>query len=787
MKKILLTLSIILCANIVLVGQEDTIINNIKYEIESVPEGQQATNAIVKKAEDNISGNVSILNSVPINGTNYPVTKITEKAFENKANITSITIPNSITSIGKGAFKKCSGLTSITIPNSVTSLGEEVFGECTNLTSINLPTSIISIGKGAFKKCTNLTSITIPNSVTSLGEKVFEECSSLTSVNLPNSITSLEKETFKKCTNLTNITIPNSVTSFEEKVFSECSSLASITIPESVTSIGKGAFEKCTSLDSIICLATIAPTINNNNNNEGPGNHQVGQGGPAAGGPAVNGPGNEPGNIFKEATQEKTLTILFNCDYSSWINYPNANIRMTYHWIRPAERKELEGEFKVNDTTSLINEGVLKIKQGGQLINETTTNVSGIFEVETTNLTAEQWHLIGLPFTNYKLETLIPGTMELSILEFDYSNGLWSEDWATIDTEIKKGESFLAYSWWTEPTIFTNYGDIWDYQNNAVGSYDFNQAPLYSLNNEDVTVTKTLVYSNEGYWMALANPYTFKLNIATFLSNQSNIQGEVYYRLNDDNETWTVVTSGEINVTEGFFVNFTSGGEKSAIFKKSQRLVNSAKSSNEREFVKLAMIDGNREIEVLFAHNEEAEEGYDIFDANKLFSMSEVTEPYFVTNDKALVKEEVNTLPYYATMNVRSFETKEVSFKLTSLPEGIAVSLIDGEEIIDLNGDIVYTTNITAGENANRFKVLFKKSVGLSDVEDLNIEISNNNRIVNVSSTENNLQIEVYNALGQRVYETKARNFSLNDLTAGAYVVKAFNKSASKTTKIVIH
>ena len=413
--------------------------------------------------------------------------------------------------------------------------------------------------------------------------------------------------------------------------------------------------------------------------------------------------------------------------------------------------------------------------------------------METADLTAEQWHLIGLPFTDYKLETLIPSTMELSILEFDYSSGLWSEEWATIDTEIKKGESFIAYSWFTEPTTFTNYGDIWDYQNNTVGDYNFNQSPAYQLNNGDITVSENIVYSNEGYWMALANPYTFKLNVATFLSDQENIQGQVYYRLNDDNETWTTESAGEINVTEGFFVNFADNDDNTtntlsatANFNKGQRYTGTAKALVQRELVKLTMVDGEREVEVLFAHNEEAEQGYDIFDANKLFALVEVAEPYFVTEGKALVKEEAKTLPYYATMNVRSFENKEVSFKLTSLPEGIAVSLIDGDEIIDLNKETIYSTTISAGENAERFKVLFKKSVGLSDVEDLDIEISNNNRIVNVSSRENNLQIEVYNALGQRVYETKSRNFSLNDLVAGTYIVKAFNKSASKTTKIVI-
>ena len=86
--------------------------------------------------------------------------------------LTSVTIPNSVTTIGEAMFYDCTGLTSITIPNSVTSIGYEAFRSC-GLTSVIIPNSVTSIGKYAFRNCTGLTSITIPNSVTSIGDCAF--------------------------------------------------------------------------------------------------------------------------------------------------------------------------------------------------------------------------------------------------------------------------------------------------------------------------------------------------------------------------------------------------------------------------------------------------------------------------------------------------------------------------------------------------------------------------------------------------------------------------------------
>ena len=96
--------------------------------------------------------------------------------------MTSVTIPNSVTSIEYGAFYGCDGLTSVTIPNSVTSIGDHAFGSCSGLTSVTIPNSVTSIGYGAFDGCSGLTSVTIGNGVTYIGSEAFANCTELLDV-----------------------------------------------------------------------------------------------------------------------------------------------------------------------------------------------------------------------------------------------------------------------------------------------------------------------------------------------------------------------------------------------------------------------------------------------------------------------------------------------------------------------------------------------------------------------------------------------------------------------------
>ena len=176
---------------------------------------------------------------------------IHSEAFDECKSLTSITIPNNVTSIGRAAFCRCDSLTSITIPDGVTSISNSAFMYCRSLTSITIPDSVSLICGHTFHGCSSLTSVTIPNSVISIGSSAFSGCEDLASITIPDGVTSIEAFTFNSCKSLKNIKIPNGVVSIGNSAFRFCTSLTSITIPDSVTSIGEKAFYYCRSLTSI--------------------------------------------------------------------------------------------------------------------------------------------------------------------------------------------------------------------------------------------------------------------------------------------------------------------------------------------------------------------------------------------------------------------------------------------------------------------------------------------------------------------------------------------------------
>ncbi len=161
------------------------------------------------------------------------------------------TIPESVTIIGPYAYAYCTGLSSITIPETITSIGEYAFCRCDFLTSAIIGNHVESLGDYAFSGCQELANLTLGNGLQSIGEYTFQYCKSLKKLSIPENVNGIGKMAFYYCDGLQSITLPQKISTISENTFSYCSSLTSITIPEGVTHIGERAFESCYGLTSV--------------------------------------------------------------------------------------------------------------------------------------------------------------------------------------------------------------------------------------------------------------------------------------------------------------------------------------------------------------------------------------------------------------------------------------------------------------------------------------------------------------------------------------------------------
>ena len=219
------------------------------------------------------------------------VTSIARQAFLNFTNMTSVSIPNTVTEIGFYAFDNC-GITSITIPKSVEyfiidscpklktvkfAAGTKetaAIWNCPSLTTVTIPSGVQSVGNitnckslktltipdgvlfmGNLTGCSALTSLSLPDSVNDLGE--CRGCTKLASVKLSPRMSYLCAETFRDCKSLKTIDLQN-VTLICQTAFKGCSSLTTITVPIGLNKVEANAFNGCTKLAKVNYKGTAA-------------------------------------------------------------------------------------------------------------------------------------------------------------------------------------------------------------------------------------------------------------------------------------------------------------------------------------------------------------------------------------------------------------------------------------------------------------------------------------------------------------------------------------------------
>ena len=201
-------------------------------------------------------------------------------------NLTTVILPNSVTSIGIGAFTRCLNLKKIALPTQLLKINDSAFSQCISLDSIIIPSNVKSIGDLAFSSCSGLTSFTFssPYSVTDIGSYTFQDCIKLNTITIPSSVVKIGDFAFvnsscmisvdsnnvnysssegvffnKSQTNLISCPItkagiykiPNSVNTIEISAFQNCINLVHITFPTSLTKINNVAFQNCIAIDSL--------------------------------------------------------------------------------------------------------------------------------------------------------------------------------------------------------------------------------------------------------------------------------------------------------------------------------------------------------------------------------------------------------------------------------------------------------------------------------------------------------------------------------------------------------
>jgi uncharacterized repeat protein (TIGR02543 family) len=207
------------------------------------------------------SGNATAL-YIPGEIDGHEVVAIGDRAFENRTDLRTVMIPDSVEKIEFEAFYNCINLKIVDLSSNLTTIGYDVFGNCKSISKIEIPKSLkkfdgtwgrgTNLSYGAFGGCSNLKTVNFEAGSTIVCAALFMGCDGIEEIELPDTITEIGDSAFKSCKNLNKVIIPESVTKIDGDAFAECSGLIDIKMHEGINTIGSRAFYKCDRLLDIV-------------------------------------------------------------------------------------------------------------------------------------------------------------------------------------------------------------------------------------------------------------------------------------------------------------------------------------------------------------------------------------------------------------------------------------------------------------------------------------------------------------------------------------------------------
>ena len=526
------------------------------------------------------------------------------------------------------------------------------------------------------------------------------------------------------------------VTSIEERGFRNCRFLISINIPSSVTSIGNRAFYGCASLKSITLEGATPPSLGT--------------------------------DVFKNSISSETT-----------FKVPNENYLTANEW-----QNVLNGENVVVKTFNLDSIG-LYTNCWNFVVG--FGNVAGLYN--NNSPTSFVSNFTPNNTINDPTDAQNPHC-DIAVVGYDYSTNNWNSSYMYANNPTNMGRGYFVWAFNENAQGTTITSDKTITTVSIAGRHLSPRRYEYVvINNGPVSGSGSL----RAKWFALGNMFNVNLTRTMIFSsyNSSYAQSDVLYTYDAYNGRWNS-NSSVVLPGQGFMIAAKDGTDYFL-----GRIDPSANTSNlpaqpENYGIRFSVNSNGINSDMFAKQVSEANDGFDTKDAYALFGNNEnLVEPYFVVEGRQIIHNRYNSDNYACEINFHAQKSGTAQLSVSDVPEGTTVSIVDlamNEETV-LDGE-PYQIDIEAGENSGRYQIKIVKnnsSINTTAQNEANISIWNNNKEIFVKG-ENLQRVEVYNTIGQKVYqrEISGENYNFTFDNKGAYIVKVTSANGTKSQKVVI-